>query len=545
MKKNFILKSVLCLTLAASILTMGACKSTGDNGDTTSASGDEQAAPVYYTDVPGSVKKSETVYVNMDNSGDVKDITVTDWLHTDKGQVKVSDTSSLKNITNVKSNIKPVSENGGITWHMDTTDLYYSGKSNKELPVKINIKYFLDGKEMSAKKISGKSGKVEIKISVENNLYKTEKINGKQVKIYNPIAVVGGMILPEGQFQNMTLTNGKLVGDGTKEIALIVSMPGMNETLGLDKLNVENLNFATEFTLSAEVENFSLGNMYFAAVPISMLGSEIQLPNSLNDLQTTLGQLKELEKALNSMDPNKVITNLMTNKTKINELVNTMNEAVELYQNNRVLFEILPKYMTEENIAKFKKLFNSLDPNELKEVITLLNNPVLQKFFKNLPEIAENMNDVLPLIEEFSKDMSDPEVQKAINNLPKTLEQLSEIQKTIDDNQELINGLAKLMSKENVQKLNDLIDSIDSGDYAGKLQKYGVLAEDADDLIAKLQSMISYGASYDIYTEKTAGTESNVMFIYQTAPIASSSSASTATTDTTESLPWYKKIFKK
>ena len=76
-------------------------------------------------------------------------------------------------------------------------------------------------------------------------------------------------------------------------------------------------------------------------------------------------------------------------------------------------------------------------------------------------------------------------------------------------------------------------------------QKYGVLAEDADDLIAKLQSMISYGASYDIYTEKTAGTESNVMFIYQTAPIASSRSASTATTDTTESLPWYKKIFKK
>lgn len=110
MKKNFILKSALCLTLAASILTMGACKSTGDNGDTTSASGDEQAAPVYYTDVPGSVKKSETVYVNMDNSGKVKDITVTDWLHTDKGQVKVSDTSSLKNITNVKSNIKPPTE---------------------------------------------------------------------------------------------------------------------------------------------------------------------------------------------------------------------------------------------------------------------------------------------------------------------------------------------------------------------------------------------------------------------------------------------------
>ena len=118
---------------------------------------------------------------------------------------------------------------------------------------------------------SGRSECVRAIFGADRVIGGTVKKNGKQVKIYNPIAVVGGMILPEGQFQNMTLTNGKLVGDGTKEIALIVSMPGMNETLGLDKLNIEDLNFATEFTLSAEVENFSLGNMYFAAVPISCL----------------------------------------------------------------------------------------------------------------------------------------------------------------------------------------------------------------------------------------------------------------------------------
>ena len=67
---------------------------------------------------------------------------------------------------------------------------------------------------------------------------------------------------------------------------------------------------------------------------------------------------------------------------------------------------------------------------------------MLQKFFKNLPEIAENMNDVLPLIEEFSKDMSDPEVQKAINNLPKTLEQLSEIQTTVTAKRTAILGFS-------------------------------------------------------------------------------------------------------
>lgn len=544
MKKN-IFKSVFCLVLAAAmLLSMSACKG-NSNDDTTAALGDEQESVVYYTDTAAAAKKTETVYVNTDASGRVSDITVTDWIHTDKAQVKVSDKSSLENITNVKSDRKPVKENGGITWHMDTTDIYYSGKSNKTLPVNIKIKYFLDGKEISADNIAGKSGRVEMHISVENTLYKTEKINGKDVKVYNPIAVIGGMILPESKFTNAALQNGKLIGDGTKEIALIVSMPGMNETLGLDKLNIPELDFATEFTLTADVENFSMDNMYFAAVPLSLLGSELQLPDSIADLQTTLGRLKDLEKALNSMDPSGVITSLMTDKAKINELVSTMNEAVELYQNNRVLFEILPKYMTEENLAKFKKLFNSLDPDELKEVIALLNNPVLQSFFKELPEIAENMNDIMPLIEELSEDMSDPEVQKAINNLPKTLEQLSDIQKTLDDNQELIDALAQLMSKDNAAKLNKLIDSLSTGDYAGKLEQYGVLAEDADDLIARLQSMINYASEYDIYTEKVEGMESSVMFVYQTAPVAVKSEKSTSATETTEALPWYKKIFKK
>lgn len=544
MKKN-IFKSVFCLVLAAAmLLSMSACKG-NSNDDTTAASGDEQESVVYYTDTAAVAKKTETVYVNTDASGRVSDITVTDWIHTDKAQVKVSDKSSLENITNVKSDRKPVKENGGITWHMDTTDIYYSGKSNKTLPVNIKIKYFLDGKEISADNIAGKSGRVEMHISVENTLYKTEKINGKDVKVYNSIAVIGGMILPESKFTNAALQNGKLIGDGTKEIALIVSMPGMNETLGLDKLNIPELDFATEFTLTADVESFSMDNMYFAAVPLSLLGSELQLPDSIADLQTTLGRLKDLEKALNSMDPSGVITSLMTDKAKINELVSTMNEAVELYQNNRVLFEILPKYMTEENLAKFKKLFNSLDPDELKEVIALLNNPVLQSFFKELPEIAENMNDIMPLIEELSEDMSDPEVQKAINNLPKTLEQLSDIQKTLDDNQELIDALAQLMSKDNAAKLNKLIDSLSTGDYAGKLEQYGVLAEDADDLIARLQSMINYASEYDIYTEKVEGMESSVMFVYQTAPVAVKSEKSTSATETTEALPWYKKIFKK
>ena len=265
----------------------------------------------------------------------------------------------------------------------------------------------------------------------------------------------------------------------------------------------------------------------------------------MNELQTSLGQLKDLESAISTIDPNKILSTLLTDPNKISELTGMINEAVELYENNKVLFEVLPKYMTQENLDKFKKLFDSIDPDEIKAVVELINNPLIQSFFKDLPQLAENMNEVMPLLEELSKDMSDPEVAKAIENLPQTVEQLSKIQGTIEENRELIDALTELMSDDNIDKLESLLQTLRSGNYAGKLKEYGILAEDADALISKLSAMLEYGSEYDIYTEKAPGMTSNVMFVYQTPPIEQKVQQEESTAQTTEELPWYKKIFSK
>ena len=181
----------------------------------------------------------------------------------------------------------------------------------------------------------------------------------------------------------------------------------------------------------------------------------------------------------------------------------------------------------------------------LQNFVELINNPLIQSFFKDLPQLAENMNEVMPLLEELSKDMSDPEVAKAIENLPQTVEQLSKIQDTIEENRELIDALTELMSDDNIDKLESLLQTLRSGNYAGKLKEYGILAEDADALISKLSAMLEYGSEYDIYTEKAPGMTSNVMFVYQTPPIEQKVQQEESTAQTTEELPWYKKIFSK
>lgn len=45
--------------------------------------------------------------------------------------------------------------------------------------VDVEIKYPLDGKEISANDLAGKSGKVKIRFDYENNSKKTVDINGK------------------------------------------------------------------------------------------------------------------------------------------------------------------------------------------------------------------------------------------------------------------------------------------------------------------------------------------------------------------------------
>lgn len=47
--------------------------------------------------------------------------------------------------------------------------MYYEGTGTKQLPVSVKLRYELDGQEMSAKDMEGKSGHLKLTISFTNN----------------------------------------------------------------------------------------------------------------------------------------------------------------------------------------------------------------------------------------------------------------------------------------------------------------------------------------------------------------------------------------
>ena len=554
--KNSI-KRIISVLLCASMLTaLTACsdKKEETEKDNTAPTENSQTAQVSYDTAASSYKKNETVYVNMSADGNVTSKIVTDWLHTDKAQTYIDDASDLAGISNVKSNTEPIkNKDGSYRWNMETTDLYYRGTTDKELPISFNITYYLDGKQTEPEKLAGKKGQVKMVITVNNLSKKTVKLSGKDTTVYTPFIVAGGMILPENSFSNINVENGKTIGDGTKEIALMVGAPGLKESLNLSDEMLKQLgdfNFSDTYTITADTEKFELSNMIFAVLPLSAIesGIETTLPNTVSDVKNTLNEVQAILDKFNSMNATELINKLFSNTDNLTELASSVSDVTKLYNDNKALLDVLEKYMTTENLAAIEKLIEDTDDVDLQQAAKLLNNPILQKFFKQLPALSKDMEAVMPIITGLSEDMQKPEVQKALNNLPQTIETLKKLKTTIDKNQELFDTLGKTLDDDTIASLKGIMSSLETLISENDLEAYSKLADNADELIARAKQWIEAGKEYDIFTTKGKASSSSVMFIYETAPVSAPVEEVKEEAETVEEnavLKWFKNLFKK
>lgn len=539
-------KRIIALLLAAMMLLCTACSGKGDDTTTTNDRQDEYIQPSYDT-AAGSVTKTETVYVNLKANGDVSKVSVSDWLHTDKNEVYVDDMSDLENITNVKSKVIPVTDGEKLRWNMPDTDLYYSGTTDRELPISVQLKYYLDGKEIKPEDLAGKSGEVKIDVKMINNASKDGFVNGKKHKVYLPMLVVGGMILPEGTFSGVTVKNGQSIGDGSKEIVVFTGMPGFSESLGFSEKDLGDLGglvIGSEASVTATVENFSLGNLYFAALPIASLNLDIAAPETVDDLKSTLAALKSFQNALNKIDPDKLLYSMITDKDKVTTLMNTLTKTIEVYKKNQNLVKMLGKYATPENAEAIKTLLESLNDPDVQNALKILADPTVQKLFNKLPGIMEGFEAVSPLLNEMQADLAKPEVKAELDNLPETMKTLSEISDTLNANSKEINAIVALLSDDGTDMVNTLLESIDLDDFKGLGDKYGDLVSDGDVLVALAQEWLNYGKDYGLFTKSAEGMKTSLAFILTTESISAPVEANTDT-ETTEAQPWYKKIFSK
>lgn len=245
-------------------------------------------------------EKTETVYSVLNSDGSISDTIVSSWLHDEDGINNIKETLNLTDVKNIKSNEKPSKDGNTYTWNAKGNDVYYEGTATKQLPVSVKLRYELDGQEMSAKDMEGKSGHLKLMISFTNNYSEVKNINGKSIVIH-PSYLAGGMLnMSTGKFSNVKCESGKIVNDGTNEMLAFANIPGLNETLksaGLDKVN-NQLGISDDVTVEADVNDFDLGSIMVGMTNEIDLASELGEIGSVSELTDGIDQLIEADNQL-------------------------------------------------------------------------------------------------------------------------------------------------------------------------------------------------------------------------------------------------------
>lgn len=246
--------------------------------------------------------KDETVYSKMNNKGEKYQTIVSTQIENNEKLDLINDLSNLINIENTKGEEEFTQEGNSLVWKANQKDIYYQGESQKDLPIECNIKYELNGKEVKAEEIVGKTGHVKVKIQYINKEEHTVNINGQEQKMYTPFVAVAGTILKNDMNKNIEISNGKVINDGSKTFVLGIALPGLQESLNIHKTDIDVPN---NIEITMDATDFELGNIITFVTPkvleendLSFLDKLDEIYDKVDTLETASEQIQEGSTAL-------------------------------------------------------------------------------------------------------------------------------------------------------------------------------------------------------------------------------------------------------
>lgn len=521
MKNLLKTKRITAFILAIAMLMLTSCSADTVTEEPTMTE-EESIIAENYTDTTENVKKTETVYANLNADGSPRLITVSDWLHADRSRVRISDTTTLQNFAVTKGYASTSETDGSVIWQMASSDVYYEGSTQQELPVEISIKYYLDGNEITAEELAGKSGKFKMEITMKNKVMKEVEIDGQKVTMYAPFITVGGMMLSYENFSEIEVENGMTMGAGTYEMVVLATAPGINESLNLNDLNIsgfEDFSFSDTFTISATVENFSMADTYYMIAPLSSLNLGLTMPQTLKDVQDILNEINNLGKLIDQFDPNGQLAAFMADSDKVYEMLDIMKRGLKVYSENKAMLNVMSETMTPENITTLMNFLNSLDSEQMQQMTSMLSNiSALQSTLGSLMTIAEGLDEVMPILESFSAALEDPEVAASLENLPETMETLNELADFMNENEEVLDILTQLMASDDFDRFVGMLDSMitENGEDIGNVN-ISNLSGDAQTLVKRMSEWLKI--DYSIFTSAPDYMKTSCTFICKTDPI--------------------------
>ena len=404
-------------------------------------------------------EKTETVYSVLNSDGSISDTIVSSWLHDEDGINNIKETLNLTDVKNIKSNEKPSKDGNTYTWNAKGNDVYYEGTATKQLPVSVKLRYELDGQEMSAKDIEGKSGHLKLTISFANNYSEVKNINGKSIVIH-PSYLAGGMLnMSTGKFSNVKCESGKIVNDGTNEMLAFANIPGLNETLksaGLDKVN-DQLGISDDVTVEADVNDFDLGSIMIGMTNEIDLADELNGIGSVSELTDGIDQLIEADDQL--IDGSKQLYDGTTQlKEQAAPLVGSSDQVRQLSAGAIQLNDGVKALQT--GLTAYTNGVSALDAGvdglySIPQNTQLIQQHVNTNLVGGLENLTANLNAIKMGI---NKKMETPDMEKLGKQLDSALAVINELDKILQRDSGIINQMDTAL--QSVQSIIDKLPAL-------------------------------------------------------------------------------------
>lgn len=193
------------------------------------------------------VYRNETVYVNLNYDGSTKEIKVVNHISGASAEKYYIDYGNYEDIKSLVDGLQPIIEKDKVKWDTEILkekDIYYEANINKELPMIIEIKYFLNGKEIQGKELAGKSGNVKIQIGIRNSSDLTTQIQlPLNLNVFTNIQVENGISSVVGRTMTIVFTHLPLgnqyftveaIGKNIELEPIVISSTSSNELIPKD-----------------------------------------------------------------------------------------------------------------------------------------------------------------------------------------------------------------------------------------------------------------------------------------------------------------------
>ena len=353
-----------------------------------------EATPVW------ALSKDETIYAKLNSDGSTSSITVSEHLN-DKGNDIIIDRSHLNNIKNVNGEETYTKDGNKLVWEAKGNDIYYEGDTSEDLPITINVKYYLNDEEMNVKDMLGKAGKVRIELVYNNNKVNYVPVNGKVETLYTPFVVATTSLIDNTNNKNIEVTNGRVIDNGTTSLVVGIASPGLYDSLGLKELKEMD-----KTVISYTTKDFELNTIYSVATSKILEDSDLDVFNNLKDLYSSIGLLQD--------NMNTLVDASNKLKDGSNKLANGTNEL------NKAITGISNTYFSYRNMNKeeLKKQFSKIIENNIKDIVPVLQDIVVEETTKS---IQKNKKEIEKSVVEYSikntKEVVNGEIERIVSNI--------------------------------------------------------------------------------------------------------------------------------